>query len=234
MQSALILMFALILLATPAICQEQGGDSEDNTTSSPDSTEVAMNRWFVGTGVSILIDDIVDFKTPAIGDSTLCIDMDSRFRPTLITGALFSFDQKKRWNVLVSAKFDIGNKEQLMDGFLFGFAWRFNKNIALSVSYDLRLGRELKSRFRREAVSLVNALNQDSKYSAKFSQYQFNDKGDDLKDAEQFDGFPLRDPRDNTFLGGCCDPFIKSYNSALHIGAIFARTVDLKGLFPPE
>ena len=33
-------------------------------------------------------------------------------------------------------------------------------------------------------------------------------RGDDLKDGKQFDGFPLRDPRNNTWLGGYRDPFV--------------------------
>lgn len=179
------------------------------------------------------MDDFVDFKTPATGDSTLCIDLDSKYRPTIITGALFNFDQKKRLNVLLSAKFDISN-QKLLDGILLGIGYRINKSTVLSVSYDLRLGRELTSRFRRQAASLVNDLKEDPKYSVQFSQYQLNDKGDDLIDAEQFDGFPLRDPRYNTLLGGSHNPFVRSYNSAIHIGLIFSRTIDVKGLFPPE
>ena len=237
MQSAFILMFALILLAIPTVCEGEGGDSEDNTTSDRDSVEVASNhQLFIGAGLSFRFDDVEDFKMPAKGDSTLCINMDSRFRPSLITGTLFRFGEENRWNILVSVKFDIDNKAQFLDGLLLGVGWSFKENVALTASYDLRLGRELNPHFRREAASLVKTIKSDPSHCLypQYKQYKVNGKGDSLIDKKQFDGFPLHNPENGKLLGGCCEPLIKSYNSALHIGLIFARTVDLEGLFPPE
>ena len=40
MQFALIMIFVLSLLATPAICQEEGEESGQNTTNGSDSSAV--------------------------------------------------------------------------------------------------------------------------------------------------------------------------------------------------
>ena len=139
----------------------------------------------------------------------------------------------------MSANFAI-DKQKFLDGFLLGFGYRIDKNVTLTASYNLRLGRELRPSFRREAASLVRAIKNDSSnvllYS-KYSQYRVNDKGDDLIDDKQFDGFPLRDPRNGKsgkVLGGFPDPFLRSFNSAFHIGVVYAHSVDLIGLFPSE
>ena len=235
MWSVRILMFWLSLLTTPAICQEEDKDAVAKGTSSPDSVaQTSTTLGFIGAGLSIGFDNIEDFKTPTKDDTALCIDIDNRVRPTIITGLLIKPNETTKWHVLLSMGFDV-SKPRFLDDLLLGIGYRVKTNIVLAASYDLRMGRKLKPRFRREAASLVKALQSDPKYCARFSQYTLNSSSDDLKDGKQFDGFPLRDPRNKTkWIGGCCDPFVKSYNSAVHIGLMFARPIDLQGLFPPE
>lgn len=228
-----VLMVLLLTILAPSISSAEGEDGENDKGVSVTDTVDAGSILFVGVGLSLLLDDVEDFKTPARGDSVLSIEMDSRYRPTIITGAMYSFDKRARYNVLVSAKFD-PSRDGFLDGFLLGFAWRFNKTAALAVSYDLRLGTELKPRFRRDAASLVRSLKDHPNYSKRFSQYQINKDCDDLEDNKQYDGFPLYDPRDNRMLGSGADPFKKTFNSAFHIGIVFARTINLKGQFPED
>ena len=226
-------MVLVILVVTPAISRAEDQTSEKKKSSpDTDSTET-RSILFLGVGLSYLLDDVEDFRTLTRGDSVLTIEMDSKFRPSIITGIMYSFDRRARYNVLVSAKFDPSN-DDLLDGFLIGFAWRFNKTVALALSYDLRLGSELNGRFRREAASLVKYVKDHPDYSERFSGYQVNENGNDLIDTEQYDGFPLYDPRNNRMLGGGHDPFRRSFNSAFHLGIIFARTINLKDHFPAD
>lgn len=238
MQSLVLLVCTLCLVNVPAICHGEGNNGRQDTTDVQNSgPEADKMRWVIGAGVSIRFDDIEDFKYPTADDDYIRIDVASRIRTSVFSGAMFGFGEKTRWNVLVSAKFEIGKSTKSLDGFLLGFGYCFDKNVALAVSYDLRRGRELRPSFRREAASLVAVAKQCSKcaaLSAKYRSFVLNSSCDDLKDGKQFDGFPLRHPKTNKILGSSSDPFVDSYNSALHLGIMFAHRVDVKSLFPPD
>ena len=231
-------MYALSLVNVPVICHGEGNNGRQDTTDVQNSaTEADRMGWLIGGRGSIRFDDIEDFKNPAEGDNYLRIDMDSRIRPEVVSGTMFGLGEKTHWNVVVSAKFEFGKSTKSLDGFLLGLGYRIDRNVALAVSYDLRRGRELRPSFRREAASLVGAAKRCSKCSVldrKYKNFVLNASCDDLKDGKQFDGFPLRHPKTKKILGSNSNPFVDSYNSALHLGIMFAYRVDFKRYFPPD
>ena len=224
------------------IAKVDGKDAGLNTTNGPVSVYTASTvRPVFGGGFSFRHDDIADFKTvDPEKDTALFIENDSRMRAAAIVGVLFKLKEtdgflglgesreKKPLDLLVSLEFAQGTQRTL-DGFLFGFGFGINKYVELAVGYSLRRGSELSPGFRRAAAHLVTELQQDPVHMARFSRYELNSSGDSLKNDEQFDGFPLVDPRDNTriFSGG--NPVVNSFNSTFHVGIVIP--VDFKGLF---
>lgn len=131
--------------------------------------------------------------------------------------------------LMVSLDFD-PSKTGIIDGINLGIGYQVNANVALVASYGLKRGRKLRPSFRSKAASMVDSLKKDPTHAALFSRFQ---SGADLKDTKQFDGFPLRDPRNGNLID-VADPFLRSYNSSINVGIIFARTIDLTRIFPPE
>lgn len=225
MHTAFILMFALSIVTTPAICQdkEKGNattqDTTSSTTSNQDTTSSSNIHLIFGGSFSYPLDDWADFKTPAIGDSTLFLQNDSQLRPALITGVLLKLSSP--WpDILLSLKLSQDNSN-LLNRFMLGFGIRITKQADLIFAFSRRLGKEASPGFQREAIHLVGELKEDKKYAKQYSQYSICN--DELT-PEELDGFPLYDPRSNRPLYGGANPIVDSYNSTLHLGIVVSGT----------
>ena len=162
----------------------------------------------VGGAFAYLQDDYTDFT---IKNDTLLVQNDSRYRPTLLAGALLRMFAVKNHDVGLHASTQFAPGGAALDGFSLGMGYALNKRAHLTAGLLLRKGRELSPGFLR-AVSAATGAAVATSLLAPYRGFDASSKR-----VSVLDGLPLKDGDKALFPG---DAIIDSYNVSLYVGVV--------------
>jgi hypothetical protein len=162
----------------------------------------------VGGAFAYLQDDYTDFT---IKNDTLLVQNDSRYRPTLLAGALLRMFAVKSHDVGLHASTQFAAGGAALDGFSLGVGYALNKRAHVTMGLLLRKGRELSPGFLR-AVSTATGAAASASPLAPYREFDASSK-----QVSVLDGLPLKTGDKAIFPG---DPIIDSYNVSVYLGVV--------------
>ena len=177
---------------------------------TPSPSEPSRFSAVLGVGTVWRFDDAVDFQ---VSDNYLFVENDSRWRPSLSPGLMYSLGRS--WSFLLTPNFE-ARTNYVFDGVMLGLATG-GKGFHFGFGLALRLGEELSPGFRK---GVVKAIADHAEELAPFQGVCLDSECKSSLDVDKaLDGFPLEVDGERVFVG---NPIIRSVNKSLFVGGVRA------------